>query len=103
MLGYKALAHRQAKATAQPSQNPSSTSDPNLPAPLPALLENNKCPQALGLCQLWPRNAMIEKARSLSLSFCHVSIRVTLDPATGKHWAQSLQLSLPTDGMSLIT
>lgn len=45
---------------------------------------------------------MIETARDLSLSSCHVSIRVTLDVATGKHWAQSLWLSLPTDGMSLI-
>lgn len=41
MLGHKALPHHQAKATAQLSLNPSSASDPNLPAPLSALLENN--------------------------------------------------------------
>lgn len=45
---------------------------------------------------------MIETARGLSLSFCHVSIMVTLNTATGKHWAQSLWISLSTDGMSLI-
>lgn len=34
---------------------------------------------------------------------CHGSIRATLDSATEQHWAKSLQLSFPTDGMSLIT
>lgn len=34
---------------------------------------------------------------------CHGSVRMTLDSATEQHWAKSLQLSFPTDGMRLIT
>lgn len=44
---------------------------------------------------------MIEMAGSISLS-CH-GIRATLDSATEQHWAKSLKLSFPMDGMRLIT